>query len=105
MSDIKTKRITAAEVLIILLVLGTLAAVSMPRMSQSATLSKEAGCKANIELFNSTVELYSSEKGKFPTDLSELTSDKSYFPAGAPQCPMGGKYILKSDHTVICTHP
>jgi competence protein ComGC len=105
MSDIRTKRITAAEILIIFLVLGSLAAISMPRMSQSASLGKEAGCNSNIELLNSSVELYSSEKGIFPKELSDLTSDKTYFPVGQPKCPLGGKYILKSDHTVICTHP
>jgi competence protein ComGC len=105
MSDAKTKRITAAEILIIFLVLGALAAISMPRMSHSATLNREAACNANLELLNSAVELYSSEKGQFPASLSEMSSDKEYFPVGVPQCPLGGTYILKSDHTAACTHP
>lgn len=105
MSDTKTKRITAAEILIIFLVLGTLAAISMPRLSHSATLNGQAACNANLELLNSAVDLYSSEKGRFPTNLSEMSFNKEYFPAGTPQCPLGGTYILKSDHTAACTHP
>lgn len=105
MSNANTKRITAAEVLVVFLILGVLAAVSMPRMSHSAILDKQAACSANIELINSAVELYSSEKGKFPADLANVTADKTYFPVGLPKCALGGKYLLKSDHNVICTHP
>jgi type II secretory pathway pseudopilin PulG len=104
MSNANTKRITAAEILIVFLVLGTLAAISMPRLSHSATLDRQAACNANLELLNSAIDLYSSEKGRFPTNLSEITSNKDYFPVGMPQCPLGGTYIIKSDHTAACTH-
>ncbi|MEN6307739.1 MAG: hypothetical protein ABFD91_08295 [Anaerohalosphaeraceae bacterium] len=105
MSDFKTKRMTAAELLIVLLIIGALAAISMPRMSHSATLDREALCKSNIELLNSAIELYSSERGSFPASMTDVLNNKDIFPAGAPKCPLGGTYILKPDHTVVCSHP
>jgi hypothetical protein len=105
MYDTRKKRMTAAELLIIVMVLVTLAAISMPRMSHSATLSKEMQCKSNIELLQSGVDLHSSQIGAYPDKLEKITMNRDYFPAGAPQCPLGGKYMLKSDHLVICTHP
>jgi competence protein ComGC len=105
MYDTRAKRMTAAELLIIVLVLSTLAAISMPRLSHSASLDKQKRCDSNIELLQSAVDLHSSQIGSFPAKLEKVTSNHDYFPAGAPQCPMGGTYMLKSDHTVICTHP
>jgi general secretion pathway protein G len=105
MYDTKTKRMTAAELLIVVLILTTLAAISVPRLSHSATLDKQARCNSNIELLHSAVKLYSMEKGKFPDTLEEVINNREFFPAGVPKCPLGGTYILKSDHTVICTHP
>ncbi len=105
MYDTRTKRMTAAELLIIVLVLSTLAAISMPRLSHSAGLDQKMQCDSNIELLQSAVDLHSSQVGSFPSTLEKLTMNRDYFPAGAPKCPLGGNYLLKSDHTVICTHP
>jgi competence protein ComGC len=96
---------TAAELLIIVLVLSTLAAISVPRLSHSATLNKQTQCNSNIELLQSAVDLRSSQMGAFPNKLEKVTLNRDYFPAGSPKCPLGGTYMLKSDHTVICTHP
>ena len=104
MYDTHTKRMTAAELLIVVLVLTALAAISVPRLSHSASLSKQTRCDSNIELLQSAVNLYSTEKGKFPDSLDDVIHDPEFFPVAAPQCPFGGTYILKPDHTVICTH-
>jgi competence protein ComGC len=105
MYDTRAKRMTAAELLIIVLVLSTLAAISVPRLSHSATLNKQTQCNSNLELLQSAVDLHSSQMGAFPNKLEQVTLNRDYFPAGSPKCPLGGTYLLKSDHTVICTHP
>jgi type II secretory pathway pseudopilin PulG len=96
---------TAAELLITVLVLSTLAAISVPRLSHSASLNKQTRCNSNLELLQSAVELYSSQTGQFPDKLDKVENNQEFFPAGEPKCPLGGTYILKTDHTVICTHP
>jgi competence protein ComGC len=105
MYDTRRKRMTAAELVVIVLVLSVLAAISVPRMSHSATLDKQMQCNSNIELLQSAVDLHSSQMGAYPNKLEKVTSNHDYFPVGAPKCPLGGTYMLKSDHTVICTHP
>jgi type II secretory pathway pseudopilin PulG len=105
MYDTRTKRMTAAELLIVVLVLSTLAAISVPRLSHSATLNKQMRCNSNIELYQAAVDLHSSQLGQYPDTLEKVMNNREFFPAGAPKCPLGGTYLLKSDHTVICTHP
>lgn len=105
MSDSQAKRMTMAELLITILVLATLAAISAPRLSHSADLDRQTRCNSNLELLQSAVDLYSSQQGKYPDKLDDVTNNQEFFPAGAPTCPAGGTYLLKSDHTVICTHP
>ena len=105
MYDTRRKRMTAAELLIIVLVLSTIAAITAPRLGHSATLNGQMQCKSNIELLQSAVDLRSSQIGAFPSKLEQVTLNRDYFPAGSPKCPLGGTYMLKSDHTVICTHP
>jgi competence protein ComGC len=104
MYDKKTKRITAAELLVTVLVLAVLGVIAAPRLSHSATLSKQIQCDSNIELLQSAVELYSTEKGTFPESLNNVTKNPEFFPAAAPKCPFGGEYIIKNNHTVTCTH-
>lgn len=104
MYDTQQKRMTAAELLITVLVLATLAAISVPRLSHSAVLNKQMQCNSNLELLEAAVDLFSSQAGKYPDTLQQVVNNRDFFPAGAPKCPLGGTYILKTDHTVICTH-
>jgi hypothetical protein len=105
MYDTRTRRMNAAELLIIVLVLSTLAAISAPRLSHSATLDQKMRCNSNLELLQSAVDLQSSQLGQFPNNIQQVLNNREFFPVGAPKCPLGGTYLLKPDHTVICTHP
>jgi general secretion pathway protein G len=105
MYDTRAKRMTAVELLIIVLVLSTLAAISVPRLSHSATLDKQMQCNSNLELLQEAVDLHSSQKGKFPNTLEEVMNNREFFPVRAPKCPLGGTYFMKFNYTVICTHP
>lgn len=83
------KGVTLVELLIVVLILGALAAIAIPRMSQSADTAKKNACKTNIDLINSQIELYAAENdGTYPANLEVITNSTTYFPDGPPKCPV-----------------
>jgi prepilin-type N-terminal cleavage/methylation domain-containing protein len=99
------KGFTLVELLIVVLILGALTAIAIPRITASATNAKTSACATNIEIMNSQIELYAANNdGTYPATLAEITGDDDYFPDGAPACPLGGTYTMGADHKVTCNH-
>jgi prepilin-type N-terminal cleavage/methylation domain-containing protein len=97
------KGLTLIELLIVVIILGALVAIAIPRMSQNAVDAKTRACATNRATINTQVELYYSEYGSWP-DLDTLMADPNYFPE-TPACPVtGGAYsYYGSDHRVQCS--
>ena len=85
------------ELLIVVVILGVLSAVIVPRFLVSADDAKKNGCKQNIAIINQAVERWYLEKGVWPKNKvwDEIGIDPDYFPDGSPTCPVdGSKYEL-----------
>jgi len=101
----RQKGFTLVELLVVVLILGALAAIAVPRIIGGATNARINACKTNVDLINSQVELYYANEGDWPGQLSDITADPNYFPDGAPGCPFGTAYSYSttthhvSDHT------
>jgi competence protein ComGC len=74
--------------MIVVLILGALAAIAIPRIVGGAASAKANGCKTNIDLINSQIELYYANNGSWPATLDVVTGDTDYFPDGEPTCPV-----------------
>lgn len=100
------KGVTLVELLIVVMILGALAAIALPRITQSAGNAKERACETNISLINSAVEMYYVDNGSYPSALTDVTSSTIYFPDGIPTCPLGGKYSFNSsgNYRAVCSH-
>jgi len=88
----------------VVLILGALAAIAVPRIIGGATNAKINACKTNVDLINSQIELYKAENDDWPTALTDVTEDTDYFPDGAPECPFGTAYVYSTTTHRIAEH-
>jgi len=70
----KLKVALVVELLIVVLILGALAAIALPRIMGGANNARINACLTNIEVLNSQTELYNANEGAWPADVAELTN-------------------------------
>lgn len=79
---------TLLELLIVVVILGILAAIVIPRFTVSASDAKKNSCAQNVANINTQVERWYFEKDSWAkTDLSDTAADTRYFPSGIPRRP------------------
>lgn len=86
------KGFTLVELMIVVLILGALAAIAIPRIMGGAKTAKANACKTNVDMINSQIELYYANNDDWPTGLTDVTADPNSFPDGEPACPFGTVY-------------
>jgi prepilin-type N-terminal cleavage/methylation domain-containing protein len=87
------KGFTLVELLIVVLILGALAAIAVPRIMGGAKTAKINACKTNVDMLNSQIELYYANEDAWPGALTDVTDDPNYFPdTDAPACPFETPY-------------
>jgi general secretion pathway protein G len=100
---------TLVEVLLVVVILGLLAMVAIPRFAASGEDAKTNACKANVSLLNSQIELYAVQHdGTYPADQSEFESmilkNTDLFPDGAPECPYEDAYVYDATAKRVTAH-
>lgn len=109
-TDGYSRKVKTGELLYIATVLVVLAAISVPRISQSAQIAKQNICDSNISSISIAVRKYASDnQGLYPQNREELyknvLGNPRYFPDTKPQCPFDGTYIIDPEtKLVICSH-
>jgi general secretion pathway protein G len=105
----KRKGFTLVEVLLVVVILGLLAMVAIPRFVHSGTSAKTNACQANVSLLNSQIELYAvTHDNTYPASQAEFESlvlnSKDLFPDGAPECPYGDPYVYDTTTKRVTSH-
>src|SRR4030043_1998076 len=98
---------TLVEILVVIIILGLLAALVGPKLFGKVSIAKQKAAKAQIELFGTALDLFRLDVGRYPTTeegLKALREKPSgvggwqgpYLPKEIPLDPWGKAYIYKS---------
>lgn len=94
----KAKGFTLIELMIVVAIIGILAAVAIPKFADLVTKSKEASVKGNLGAVRSAVSIYYGDmEGEYPANLfTGLTNANKYLPS---QSGLGNFSIPKTGAT------
>lgn len=81
------KGFTLVELLIVIIIIAVLAAIAIPKFSNSSQRSKESSLRANLKLVRNAIDLFRADTGAFPASFAGLTaSTTSGLSAAAATC-------------------
>jgi general secretion pathway protein G len=66
---------TLLELLVVMTIVGILAAIAVPVMKDSPQRAREAALRENLFTMRSSIDSYHGDKGGYPADLQTLVSD------------------------------
>ena len=92
------------ELIIVVAIIGILAAVAIPNLIGMTDEAKVAKIQSDLSTIGTAMEVYHVKKGgAYPTDLSTLAGDNGYLKK-VPEPPTGaGVYTVGSKGEVTCT--
>ena len=92
---------TLIEILIVVILLGILAAIVIPQFSEATTEAETNTCDTNKQAISAQAELYKFKNGSFPATVAALVT--AGYLKTTPECPGGGTYAIDTDGVVTCT--
>lgn len=94
------------ELMAVVVILGVMAALIVPRVMNHHGDAKEAACFANQGEIELQVKLWKRVNGAYPTaNLSNIGSNGTYFPEGVPLCPVDGSaYTIDTSSGLVVGH-
>ncbi len=96
---------TLVEIMIVVAIIGLLAAIAIPNFVKARTLSQKSGCIENLRQIDTAKTAWALEKnhgaGETPAD-TDLFGPTSYIRT-KPECPTSGRYLINQvDTKPIC---
>jgi type II secretory pathway pseudopilin PulG len=94
------RALTLVELLVVILLLGTLAVIAIPRYFQAVYDAKVRGCQANIQIVNTATQAFFARNKVWPTTVEEMCESTAPPWVVAPPlqempvCPFGVQYEL-----------
>jgi prepilin-type N-terminal cleavage/methylation domain-containing protein len=88
---------TLVEIMIVVAIIGLLAAIAIPNFVKARSLSQKSACIENIRQIFGAKATWALENRKTPSD-TPLTTDlygPTLYIREAPECPGGGVYNLQ----------
>jgi general secretion pathway protein G len=73
------------ELVVVVLIIGILAAVAAPRMFDTAGEARDAGTKASLGIVRDSIELYKAQNGSYPPVATFTTAIRPYIKGTFPK--------------------
>ncbi len=81
---------TLVELVVVVLIMGIIAAVALPKMATSTNTAKTNSVKQSLAVVRDAIELFRADTGAYPTTATALPADlKPYLKGPFPAAPMG----------------
>ena len=93
---LKEKGFTLIELMVVMVIIGLLAATVVPKFFGHVDKARQQDAQAQIELLGQALDLYRLEKHKYPTTDEGLEAIKSYLKKELPKDPWGSPYVYQS---------
>jgi len=93
---------TLVEVILVVVIVGILAAIVIPRITYTKVEAQKQACNANVSALNAQIELYHVKEEDWPASLTTLVTD-DYIDA-VPVCPFGTAYVYSTGDYRVAKH-
>ena len=103
---ILSKAFSLTELMAVVVILGVLAALVIPRLAKHQDSSKQAACYANQGDIELQAKLWRRANGTYPAaNLSDVGANTTYFPSSVPVCPVDGTaYTINTTTGLVTGH-
>ena len=92
MLRLNRKGFTLVEIMIVVAIIGLLAAIAIPNFIKARTTAQTNACYNNMRQIDSGKQQWAIENKKVGTDTATTASIGEYIRGGYPSCPASGTY-------------
>ena len=85
---------TLVELMMVITILGLLAAIAMPSFTNARTTSRTNACINNLRQLTGAKDQWAMENAKSETDPVVMNGVAIYVKGGLPECPSSGSYMF-----------
>jgi prepilin-type N-terminal cleavage/methylation domain-containing protein len=110
-TTVKKQGFTLVEIMIVVAIIGLLAAIAIPNFVKARTTSQQNACINNLRLIDASKQQWALEQKKQSTDSPQGTDLQPYLGRGSngelPTCPVDPQNAFSSSYTqnIVGTPP